>query len=389
MKLAEIQEELRRQGLDGWLFFDHHKRDPLAYRVLGFSPPAQVTRRWYYFIPAVGNPRGLVHRIEREMLDALPGETSVYSRWQEQADGLAAILAGSRRVAMQYSPNCQIPYVSMVDAGTLELVRASGADVVTSADLVQFFEARWNADALASHLAAGQIIDRIRRDMFNLIGERTRNGLSVQEFEVQQIILKWFRDSGLVTEHGPIVGVNENSGNPHYEPTENRTTPIRSGDLVLLDVWAKLDRPGATYYDITWTGFCGDAPREMMRTVFAIVKNAREAAVKYVRDAVVSGKAISGYQVDDIARGHIETHGYGDQFTHRTGHSIGQEVHGSGTNMDNYETHDDRHVMPWTCFSIEPGIYLQEFGIRSEVNVFVSEVDAVVTGELQTELILI
>lgn len=389
MKLAEIQEELRRQGLDGWLFFDHHRRDPLAYRVLGFSPLTQVTRRWYYFIPAAGNPRGLVHRIEREMLDALPGETSVYSRWQEQADGLAAILAGSRRVAMQYSPNCQIPYVSMVDAGTLELVHASGADVVTSADLVQFFEARWNADALASHLAAGQIIDRIRRDMFNLIGERTRNGLSVHEFEVQQIILKWFRDSGLVTEHGPIVGVNENSGNPHYEPTENRTTPIRSGDLVLLDVWAKLDRPGATYYDITWTGFCGDAPREMMRTVFAIVKNAREAAVKYVRDAVVSGKAISGYQVDDIARGHIETHGYGDQFTHRTGHSIGQEVHGSGTNMDNYETHDDRHVIPWTCFSIEPGIYLQEFGIRSEVNVFVSEGDAGVTGELQTELILI
>ena len=323
------------------------------------------------------------------MLDALPGEANVYSRWQEQADGLAGMLRSARRVAMQYSPNCAIPYVSMVDGGTVELVRAHGIEVVSSAELVQFFEARWDKNALESHLAAGRIIDGIRREMFDLIGERTRNGLSVQEFEVKQLILKLFRSSGLVTDHGPIVGVNANSANPHYEPMEGRSTAIHRGDLVLLDVWGKLDRPDATYYDITWTGFCGDSPPEDIRRVFAIVRDARNAGVKRVQNAVANGEPLKGYQVDDVVREHIQAHGYGAHFSHRTGHSIGQDVHGSGANLDNFETHDERRIIPWTCFSVEPGIYLRDFGIRSEVDIFVGEDAARITGDCQSELVLL
>lgn len=389
MKLAEIQEELNKQDLDGWLFFDHHERDPLAYRVLGFRPPRHVTRRWYYFVPRNGDPRGLVHRIEQEMLDALPGDKSVYSRWQEQVDGLNRLLAGTSRVAMQYSPQCAIPYVSMVDGGTIELVRSTGAEVVSSAELIQHFEARWTADALDSHLAAGVAVDKARREAFALIGERTRNGVAVQEFEVKNAILKMFADAGLITDHGPIVGVNANAGNPHYEPTEARTMPIRSGDFILLDMWAKLNRSGSTYYDITWTGFCGDAAPEEMVKIFTIVRDARDAAVKRVQEAVARRETIHGYQVDDVARSHIESHGYGEFFTHRTGHSIGFDVHGNGANMDNLETHDERRIIPWTCFSIEPGIYLSQFGVRSEVNVFVGDDEARTTGEVQKELVLI
>jgi Xaa-Pro aminopeptidase len=389
MKLAEIQSELQRQGLDGWLFFDHHERDPLAYRVLAFRPPRHVTRRWYYYIPAKGSPRGLVHRIEREMLDALPGEKAAYARWQEQVSGVASLLRDARRVAMQYSPRCAIPYVSLVDGGTLELVRDVGVEVVSSAGLIQYFEARWSADALESHLSAGRLIDSIRREAFQLIGERTRSGGSVQEFEIKQAILERFSQAGLITDHGPIVGVNGNAANPHYEPTGQRTEPIRRGDFVLLDMWAKLDREGSTYYDITWTGFCGETPTEQMRNVFAIVRDARDAAVERVQDAVQKGESLRGFEVDDAARGYIERHGYGEYFTHRTGHSIGQEVHGNGANMDNLETHDERPLIPWTCFSVEPGIYLKDFGVRSEVNVFVDEREARVTGEIQRELVIV
>jgi Xaa-Pro aminopeptidase len=277
----------------------------------------------------------------------------------------------------------------MVDGGTIELVRGSGAEVVSSAELIQFFEARWNADAMASHLEAGRIIDQIRREAFQLIRERTRAGLSVPEFEVKQSILRQFSKTGLITDHGPIVAVNENAGNPHYEPRENESSPIRSSDFVLLDMWAKLNRPQATYYDITWTGFCGDIPPEAIRNVFAIVRDARDAAVHRVREAVAAAEPLRGCDVDDIARAHITAAGYGEYFTHRTGHSIGQEVHGNGANMDNFETRDERRIIPWTCFSIEPGIYLRDFGVRSEVDIFVGEDEVRITGEVQKELVLI
>jgi Xaa-Pro dipeptidase len=389
MNVGEIQEALRRENVDGWLFFDHHLRDPLAYRVLGFQPASHVTRRWYYFIPSDGEPKGLVHRVESKRLDALPGEKVPYSSWTEQVDGIRRILGGARRVAMEYSPNCAIPYVAMVDAGTVELVRGLGVDVVSSAELIQHFEARWTPEALESHLEAGRRVDGVRREAFALIGERTRNGGSIEELEVKQFVLAEFARHGMVTPDGPIVGVNANAANPHYEPEPGMTLPIRRGDFVLLDMWAKLDQPGSVFYDITWTGYCGTDPPEKIRNIFAIVRDARDRAIERVKSAVRAGQVVRGFEVDDAARSYIAGNGYGPAFTHRTGHSIGQEVHGNGANMDNLETHDERRIVPWTCFSIEPGIYLSDFGVRSEVNVFVGEQEARVTGEIQRELVLL
>jgi len=389
MRLTEIQEALRQEQLDGWLFFDHHQRDELAYRILGFTPVRHVTRRWYYMIPAQGAPRALVHRIESSMLDNLPGEKRPYASWQQQAAGLTYLLEGCRRVAMQYSPDCAVPYVSLVDGGTLELVRATGVEVVTSADLVQRFEARWNSDQLESHLEAGRRIDRIRAAAFQRIGEQIRANNRVTEWDIKQFILREFAANGLVTDHGPIVAVNANCSNPHYEPTAEAPEEIRSGDFVLLDMWARLDAPGSVYYDITWTGYCGSEPPEKIREIFDIVRQARLRAVETVQHAVKSGQPLRGFEVDDAARGFIREKGYAEYFFHRTGHSIGMDVHGTGANMDNLETHDERRIIPWTCFSIEPGIYLPEFGVRSEVNVFVGDEEAIVTGESQDELVRI
>jgi Xaa-Pro aminopeptidase len=388
MNLEKIQNELASQKLDGWLFFDHHQRDPLAYRVLGL-PPRTATRRWYYFIPKQGEPAGLEHRVEPGMLGSLPGEKTLYSSWSEQIAGLRKLLSGCRRVAMQYSPQCAIPYVAMVDAGTIELVRSTGVEVASSAELIQAFEARWTPEALESHLEAGRRVDRVRAAAFDLIRERTHNRVPLQEVEVKQFILDSFTKAGMTTDHGPIVGVNGNAGNPHYEPSPERTSPIGRGDFVLLDMWAKLDRPGSVFYDITWTGFCGTTPSDEIRNVFTVVTGARDAAIHRVQSAVASGHDLRGYEVDDVARGFIDSRGFGSFFTHRTGHSIGQEVHGSGANMDNLETHDERRVAPWTCFSIEPGVYLPEFGVRSEVNMFIGDTEARVTGEIQRELLLL
>jgi Xaa-Pro aminopeptidase len=389
MRIEEIQSALREAELDGWLFFDHHLRDPLAYRVLGFESPRTPTRRWYYLIPAQGEPRGLVHRIEAGMLDALPGSKSLYASWSAQLQGLREMLAGCRRVAMQYSPQCAVPYVAMVDAGTVELVRSCGVEVVSSADLIQRFEAQWSPAQLEAHLEAGRRVDEIRRYAFAWIGEALSAGREIFEWDVKRLILESFSRAGLTTDHGPIVAVNANCSNPHYEPQDSGSARIRKGDFVLIDLWAKLDQPAAVYYDITWTGFCGPAPASKMVEVFEIVRDARDAAVRCVQQAVASAQDLRGYQVDDAARGYIAERGYAEYFLHRTGHSIGVEVHGAGANMDNLETHDERRIIPWTCFSVEPGIYLPEFGVRSEVNVFVGESSATVTGEAQQELVRI
>ncbi|MCC6591362.1 MAG: aminopeptidase P family protein [Bryobacterales bacterium] len=388
MRLTEIQSALREQGLDGWLFFDHHERDPLAYRILEFRPPRHVTRRWYYLVPAEGEPRALVHRVEPTMLDVLPGAKNVYSGWQTQTEGLRHLLSGCKTVAMQYSPLCAVPYVAMVDAGTVELVRRLGVDVVTSADLVQYFEARWTDAQLESHMEAGRKVDKVRRSAFEEIGSRLKRNQGVTEFEIQQYILQAFERSGLETDHGPIVAVNANASNPHYEPAAALSDPIRPGDVVLIDLWAKLkDGADAVYYDITWTGFVGSQVPDEVVKVFEIVRDARDAGVKRVQDAVHAREPLMGYQVDDATRGYIAGRGYGEFFVHRTGHSIGRDVHGSGANMDNLETHDERRIIPGTCFSVEPGIYLPHFGIRSEVNVYVGEREARVTGEQQRELV--
>jgi len=386
MDLARIQEALRREQVDAWLFFDHHHRDPLAYSVLGLDPRAHVTRRWYYAIPAEGEPRGLVHRIESGVLNSLPGEKLNYSSWREHHDRLAEILKGRRRVAMQYSPRCAIPYVAMVDAGTVEVVRDLGCEVVTSAELIQEFEACLSDEQFTSHREAGVQVDRVRAEAFRLIAEKLSTG--IDEITVRDFILERFRAAGLITDNSPIVGANAHAGDPHYEPRSETNAPIKSGDVVLLDMWAKFDRPRAVYYDITWTGFCGDAP-DRIRTVFEIVRDARDAAIAKVQQAIAAKREIRGFEVDDAAREHISSQGFADQFVHRTGHSIGEEVHGTGANMDNLETHDERRILPGALFSIEPGIYLPEFGIRSEVNMFVSRDKSTVTGEIQRELVRI
>ena len=384
-----MQAALREEGLDGWLFFDHHRRDPLAYRVLQFTPGSMVTRRWFYFVPAYGEPRGLVHKIEAGTLAPLPGKHSLYAGWGTLVDGLKALLGEARRVAMQYSPDCAVPYVAMVDAGTIELVRGRGVEVATSANLIQYFESRWTRVQLEMHLEAGRKIDTIRRAAFERIGAKLRTSERVTEWEMQQFILARFREEGLVTDHGPDVAVNANASNPHYEPKQDASAEIKKGDTVLLDMWAKLNRPDAVYYDITWVGYCGEQAPAAYERVFTVVRDARDRAIQCVMNAVKDKQELRGYEVDDAARSHIQDQGFADYFFHRTGHSIGTEVHGSGANMDNLETHDERRVIPWTCFSVEPGIYLPEFGIRSEVDVFVGDSEARVTGEIQDKIVLI
>ncbi len=389
MHIEEIQAALRDEHLDGWLFFDHHQRDPLAYRILKLNPARVATRRWYYFIPSHGEPKGLVHAIEPAVLAGLPGAVSKYSSWSAQVEGLHLLLTGARKIAMQYSPNCSIPYVSLVDGGTLELVRGAGVEIATSANLVQLFEARWTAEQLEMHLEAGRRVDRVRAEAFQKIAATLAAGQTITEWDVNRFIRAGFEKSGLVTDHGPIVAVNSNMSDPHYEPEAQGSREIHRGDAVLIDMWAKLDRPSSVYYDITWTGYCGPTPPAALRNIFEVVRDARDRAVQRVQAAIPRGEVLHGFQVDDAARTYINDRGFGEYFVHRTGHSIGEEVHGTGANMDNLETHDERRIIAGTCFSVEPGVYLPEFGIRSEVNVYVGAKEAQVTGEAQQKLVTI
>jgi Xaa-Pro dipeptidase len=389
MIIEEIQEALCRHHLDGWLFFDHHRRDPLAYRILQIPNSVGASRRWYYFVPSEGEPWKLVHRIESGVLDSLPGEKLSYSSWQDQETKLHGLCRRFSRIAMQYSAKCAIPYVSLVDGGTLELIRAAGVEILSSADLVQEFEARWTEQQYRQHVTAGKWVDKVRREAFCFAGERLRTNTPITEFDIQQFILESFQRVGLITDHGPIVAVNANASDPHYEPIREKTLAIKRGDLLLLDLWAKLDEPGATYYDVTWAGFCADIVPSKVQKVFEVVRNARSGASDFVLKRMEAGTETAGYQVDDAARAFIQEEGFGEYFFHRTGHSIGTEVHGTGANMDNLESHDQRPLIAGTCFSIEPGIYLPEFGIRSEVNVYVGEGFAKVTGEEQRELVRI
>jgi Xaa-Pro dipeptidase len=384
--LNAIQATLREQQLDGWLFYDHHHRDPIAYRVLNIAS-AMCTRRWYYLVPATGEPAKLVHRIEKYNLDGLPGSAHEYSSWAEQRDKLKAILAGKKSVAMQYSALNDIPYVGLVDAGTVELVRSFGVEVLSSADLVQLFEARWSPEALASHLEAGRVVHAAVRGGFAMIREAISKGRAIGEYDVQQEIAHLLDAEGVEADEPPVVAVNANSSNPHYSPTPASSRAIHQGDFVLFDVWGKCRRPGSVYFDITWTAFVGDTVPDRCTKIFNIVREARDAAVNLVKEAVRKNETIYGYLVDDAARGVITSLGYGEYFVHRTGHSIGEDVHGNGANMDNFETRDNRRIIPRTCFSVEPGIYLPEFGVRSEVDVYVEEDGARVTGEVQQAVV--
>lgn len=388
MNLPAIQSALRERNIDAWLFYDHHHRDPIAYRLLGLPAGQMVTRRWYYVIPAQGEPLKLVHKIEAGHLDTLPGKKLQYSAWQELFDQLKRVLAPYRDVAMQYSPNNLIFYVSLVDGGTVELIRGLGKNIVSSGDLVAQFEATWTEEQIKSHFAAGSKIDAITAAGFQEIGSRVRNG-GTGEHQMQQWFMEAFKRENLVTDDPPVVAVNSHSGNPHYEPRAESSSPIREGDFVLLDVWAKQNTPDAVYYDITWTGFVGKAPSERMKEIFGVVRDARDAGVKKVQDAISAAKTIAGWEVDRVVRDSITKAGFGDYFIHRTGHSIGTEVHANGANMDDLEIHDERRILPNSCFSIEPGIYLPEFGVRSEVDVLVRPHAAEITGKIQKEIVII
>ena len=387
MNLDAIQAALREAGHDGWLFYDHHHRDPIAERILGLDPKAHITRRWYYYIPASGEPRRLVHRIEQGRLDSLPGLKVQYSSWQELAAALEAMLDGAHRIAMQYSPNNAIMYVSMVDAGTVEFLRSLGKQVVSSADLVSQFEAVLTAEQIASHTVAQKAIDAILAEGWKEIGRRLDTGLT--EFDHVQWLSEAMRREGLVWSDGPNVSVNANCSDSHYEPTAERCSPIVKGDFLLIDMWARPNQPCTIFYDITWTGVVGREPTPREQLVFETVRNARDAAIAAVEQAFAESRPICGYEADDAARSVIKAAGFGEYFTHRTGHNIAQELHGAGAHLDNLETHDTRRLLPNTCFSVEPGIYLPEFGVRSEVNMLTSTTEAWVTGRIQRELVRI
>jgi len=390
MNLEKIQAALREQQLDGWLFYDHHHRDPIAYRILGLSDSLHVSRRWYYLIPAEGEPRKLTHRVESGKLASLPGSGQVYSSWQELEAGLRTMLEPHKKLAMQYSPRNAIMYVSLVDAGTIEVLRELGKTIVSSADLVSRFEAVLTAEQISSHYDAQRHIDGILHAAWKHIAARLRiGGAPVNEYEVMVWLQEAMRRAGIAEGYGPNVSVNANSSDSHYEPTAATSKPIREGDFLLIDIWGRMDRPGSCFYDITWTAVVGRSPREREQQVFGLVAQARDAAIKVVQEAFAAGRPLTGWQADDAARNVIRQAGFAEYFTHRTGHSISYETHGNGANLDNLETHDDRLLLPYTCFSVEPGIYLPEFGVRSEINMLTEQGGAVVTGPIQTKLVRI
>jgi len=385
--LKAIQSALRELGYDAWLFYDFRGSNALARSILKLEG-GMNSRRFLYLVPAQGTPRKLVHRIESGALDALPGDKSVYLRWQELEAGVKELVAPYKKVAMEYSPRNAIPYVAAVDAGTIELVKSAGVEVHSSGDLIQVFEAAWDDAQWQMHLEADKHTRSAYDVAWKMMAEAVRKGKPAREVDVQKAIMDHFARHGLTTYHPPIVGVGPHAGDPHYEPVPMQDSEINKGDFVLVDLWAKMDRPRGVYSDITRVGFMGESVPETYTKVFEVVAAARDAAIDCVREAFKAGRPVYGWQVDDAARDVIKKAGYGEHFVHRTGHSIGQEVHGNGANMDNLETHDERRILRRTCFSVEPGIYLPEFGVRCEVDVFVDGDGQVhVTGGIQKEVL--
>jgi Xaa-Pro aminopeptidase len=389
LDLAAIRSALKADGLDGWLLYDFRGINPIAADVTGVAKQGGhlATRRWYYLIPADGEPRALVHAIEPRALAHLPGQAERYAQRQQLEAGLARLVGGLRRIAMEYSPGCAIPYIARVDAGTVELIRQFGIEVVSSGDLVQRFSAIWHEPEIASHQAASEKLHQVKDRAFEAIARRLRDGVPTTEYDIQRLMAGWFADANLVSDSDPNVSAAENAGNPHYLPTATTTRTIHADELVLLDLWAKLNHPGAVFADITWVGYTGLRPADRQAKAFAAVRAARDAAIDLVKDASRAGRELRGWEVDRAAASVLREAGYVDQILHRTGHSLGESVHGNGVNMDDYETHDDRRLLPGTGFTIEPGVYFPDFGVRSEINMIVHTQGATVTGPLQTEIL--
>lgn len=398
MHLSAIQAELRARHLDGWLFYDHHHRDPIAYRILGL-PALMATRRWYYLIPAEGTPRKLTHRIEAGALDTLPGERRLYAQWGELEAGLRALVAelgATPRLAMQYSPGCALPPISLADAGTVETLRLLGCLVLSSGDLISRFDATWTAAMLAHHRLAGRGVDAAIAGAFRWVREQLDGGRTVDEYGLQQWLVEQMQTAGLAVEEPPIVAVNAHAGDPHYQPAAQGSAAITPGDLLLLDVWAKTPGGESAYYDVTWMGYCGrpgeaGVPEEFAQA-FAVVRAARDAGIAFVSQRLAAGHKLHGFEVDRAVRSVVAAAGMAEFFVHRTGHSLGREVHATGANMDDFETHDEREILMGSGFTIEPGIYCphgQPFGVRTEVNLHIGESGAEVTGPCQQEIVRI
>ncbi|MEO5897458.1 MAG: M24 family metallopeptidase [Vicinamibacterales bacterium] len=388
LPIDAVQAALKEDGFDGWLLYDFHGSNPIASRLAGLAASGKMaTRRWYYLIPATGQPRGLVHAIERHNLDGLPGDKRPYAGRQQLDEGLKELLSGFKRVAMEYSPGNNIPYLSRVDAGTIEAVRQLGVDIGSSGDLVQRFEAVWTDTVYQTHVKASDSLYRIKDNAFKLVRERLASETSIDEFELQQHMLGWFTTEGLIADDAPNVSAQEHAGNPHYSVTRDGSRRIGKDEILLLDLWGKLAQPGAVFADITWVAYTGRTAPDEYAKAFAAARDGRDAAVKLVESAVPDGADLRGWQVDRACRDVIDRTGLGEFFIHRTGHSLGEDVHGNGVHMDDYETHDDRRLIPGTGFTIEPGIYNDRFGVRTEINMFIGERQARVTGPLQTELV--
>jgi Xaa-Pro dipeptidase len=393
-RIGEIQAALKHQGVDGWLFYDFRGSDILAPRILGVTRLGG-SRRWFYYVPASGEPVKVVHAIEPGQLDALPGRKLIYREWQLLRDQVAKAIfgekgKGSARIVMQYSPNNDIPYISRVDAGTIEMVRSTGVKIESSADLVQQFEAVWTPEQLALHTEAATKMQKVILETFAEIKRRINENVPTTENDVQQFMMKRYGEEGM-NPSPMIVAVNANAASPHYFPRQGQGAQIKRGDLVLIDTVTKMaNRQRAPAADLTWVGYVGETVPEEYVKIWNIVFEAQQSALRAVREAFKSSRPITGAQVDDVSRGVIRRAGYADQFLHRTGHSIGEEGHGNGANIDNLETRDSRRLIPGTAFSIEPGIYLEgKFGVRSEIDVYINGTEVIVTAPHQTEIIAI
>jgi Xaa-Pro aminopeptidase len=390
LSIPAVQRALAEDGLDGWLLYDFHGSNPIARRLTGLDTAAKMTtRRWFYVIPATGEPRKLVHAIEPYNLDHLPGGKTIYSQREKLSEGLRAVLGGLKRVAMEYSPGNAIPYVSRVDAGTVESVRELGVDVASSGDLIQRFEAIWSDAALETHRAASESLYRVKDRAFEMVRQARHNRRRLTEMDVQHAMVGWFDAEGLISDSPPVVAAQENAGNPHYMPTDEKHRAIGDDEIVLLDLWGKRNTTGAVFADITWVGFTGTTVPDGVAKAFAAARDGRDAAIELVKNAATKGRALRGFEVDRACRAVIDRAGLGEYFIHRTGHSLGTEVHGNGVHMDDFETHDERRLIPGTGFTIEPGVYTTAFGVRTEINMFVGEREATVTGPLQTEFVLL
>lgn len=392
MELKAIQSALLSAGLDGWLFYDFHNRDHIAARILSMDTSRFASRRWFYYIPAEGTPQKLVHAIEPWRCDHLPGDKHIYLPWEQLHQLLKDMLGSAKKVAMQYSPNNAIPYVSIVDGGTIDLIRSFGVEVASSADLVSLFESHLSMQDWLSHVEAGKSMQIVKDETFNEIARRIKAGEHPKEFEIQHFMHDLMRQHEMLWEDGPIVAINEHAADPHFEPTPDNSYEMKEGDLVLLDLWAKKNKPGSIYYDITWMGYIGTEVPAKIEAIFQIIRQARDTALQLVIERFGENKLVYGWEIDDACRQVIVDAGYGQYFIHRTGHNIAEEVHGNGTHIDNLETKDERKIINGSCFSIEPGIYMpdEKIGFRTEIDAFITDEGSIkVVGAVQEHIIKI